>query len=289
MHHKEILTTLDIAHRFGSAFTREELHQYLRFKIDRRRFHAEVETLIRENVIREDNGLLFVRNMQRSDEQRRRWSQAVFRRNRKYLVLLSKMPWVKYIGLTGANSFESCSEEDDLDLFIVTASNRLWLCYVLLVLLTKAMRKRETLCINYLVDEANLEIREKNHFTAIQIIQMIPVYDPVDLQQRLVRQNEWIFNIFPNANPENSRKEFYWVGNGKLSANGKGTRRERVKLLAGVNRKLYRKYADRLRRKFPEVFGAGIMLSEGLAKLNRIDNQDIYGDLLQQSDEGGSS
>lgn len=77
--------------------------------------------------------------------------------------------------MTGANAFESCADQDDIDLFLVTRKNRLWISYVLLVLYSKLIRKRHILCINYLVDEKNLCATRQDYYTAVQIIQMVPL------------------------------------------------------------------------------------------------------------------
>ena len=48
------------------------------------------------------------------------------------------------------------------------------------------------------------------------------------------------------------------------------------RLLTAINRRAYRFYSRRLRRKYPEAFGAGIVVSEGAARLHRIDYGDLY-------------
>lgn len=278
MHHNEILATITIAHHFKSAFNREQLFRYLKSKIDKKTFHSAIDKLIREEIVFEKNNLLFVEDIEEICHKKKSWSKALFKKNIRYLWFLSKIPWIKYIGLTGANSFESCNEEDDIDLFIITSPNRLWICYLTIVLLTKIIRKRQTLCINYLIDENNLEIPEKSYFTAVQIIQMMPVFDNGH-HKKLIKENPWIFKILPNANFNNNTDSFY------LLRKVNNTEKEKaisLKMLSSVNRKIYKLYAKRLERKFPESFGNGILLSEGMAKLNRIDNSEIYEKLFCQ-------
>lgn len=285
MYRNEVLATITVAHHFGSAFSREQLHKYLRFKMDEKTFHAVIDGLIDDQLISERNNMLFSEDIENICLQKKKWSKELFNKNRKYLLFLSAMPWVKYIGLTGANSFESCGEKDDIDLFIITAPDRLWICYLALVLLTKLIGKRKTLCVNFLVDENNLEIREKSYFTAIQIAQMMPVYDS-GFHERLIRENGWISEILPNARLGLSLEKFYLLRNGDGFRNGK---LRGSKIYSGINRKIYEKYSDRLKRKFPESFGKGILLGEGMAKLNRVENHDIYENLFKQIYEAMNS
>jgi hypothetical protein len=162
-------------------------------------------------------------------------------------------------------------------LFIITSPNRLWICYLILVLFTKLIGKRETLCINYLVDENNLAIQEENYFTALQMIQMMPVYDS-GLHKRLIDENSWIFKVLPNATLTGPSDGFYRLDSRtSFKANG-----NHFNVFTQINRKIYDKYSKRLKRKFPDSYGTGIQLKEGVAKLNRIDNNDVYERLFSQ-------
>ena len=252
--------------------------------MDETAFHSVINDLVEANIISEKDNLLFIEDTVDMCYQKKDWSKALFKKYRKYLRLISKMPWVKYIGLTGANSFESCNETDDIDLFIITSPNRLWICYLMLVLFTKLIGKREILCINYLVDESNLAIREENYFTAVQIIQMMPVYDH-GLQKKLIKENPWIFKILPNATLNGPPDAFYLLGNhNSFKANGNHSN-----MFTRINRKIFSRYSNRLKSKFPDAFGNGIRLEEGVAKLNRIDSHDIYEKLFSQIFEAMNS
>lgn len=284
MHRNELLATITIAHHFGSAFSRAQLYNFLRFGMEEKEFHSMIDELIEVDIVSEKDNLLFMEDTLDLCQQKRDWSKALFKKHRKYLLMISKMPWVKYIGLTGANSFESCHETDDIDLFIITSPNRLWICYLTLVLFTKLIGKRKTLCINYLVDENNLAIHDQNYFTAVQIVQMMPVYDH-GLQERFIKENPWIFKFLPNATLNGAPDGFYLLGNhNSFKSNGKYSN-----LFTRINHTIFSKYSSRLKKKFPDVFGNGIRLEEGVAKLNRIDSHDIYEKLFSQIYEAMNS
>ena len=134
------------------------------------------------------------------------------------------------------------------------------------------------MCVNYLVDENNLEIKEQSYFTAIQIIQMMPVFDNGH-HKKLIKQNPWIFKKLPNASFDYEMDSFYLLKKENESQQNKGIA---LKMLSSVNQRIYKWYAKRLERKFPKSFGNGIVLSEGIAKLNRVDNHDIYERLFNQ-------
>lgn len=278
MPHKEVLATIHLAHHFQSAFTVDQVYRYLRVRMCRKQFESTVEDLKRCNLIFEKNGVLFTRDLQKSYQQKERFSKDIFRRHKPYLSIISRIPWVKYVALTGANAFESCQTRDDVDLFLITKSNRLWICYLALVLFSKAIRKRDTLCINYLVDEQNLHIRQHDYYTAVQILQMIPLFDN-DFNKKIIENNRWIFNFLPNACPELVKDRFYLLRNGYHKPENKA---EQSGFFFRLNRVIYKKYKQRLAAKYLREFGKGIVLDEGLAKLNRINHQDIYEEIYQK-------
>lgn len=260
-----------LAHYFQSAFSRDQVYRYLRVRMEREHFDDAVEALKRRDIIFERGDILFIRDLEASLREKQHWSRDLFLRHKHYLSLISRIPWVKYLALTGANAFESCRAQDDIDLFLVTQKDRLWLCYLALVLFSKALRKRKVFCINYLVDEENLHIRQQDYYTAVQIMQMAPLLEN-GFSQRLIESNPWIFQFLPNARPGFEAKRFYCLPNGRHH-NGKIRRWRWISTLNGL---VYRGYTRRLAKKYPREFGRGIVLDQGLAKLNRLDHQDIY-------------
>lgn len=278
MPHKEVLATIHLAHHFQSAFTVDQVYRYLRVRMSRQQFEFILEDLKHRGLIFEKNSVLFTRDLQKSYQQKKRSSKNIFRQHKRYLSIIARMPWVKYAALTGANAFESCQTHDDVDLFLITKSNRLWICYLALVLFSKVIRKRDTLCINYLVDEQNLHIRQHDYYTAVQILQMIPLFDNA-FNKRIIEDNRWIFDFLPNACPELAKDRFYLLRNGYHKPENKS---EQSGFFSRLNRVIYEKYNRRLSAKYPREIGEGIVLGEGSAKLNRINHQDIYEEIYRK-------
>jgi len=281
----EILATVELAHYFRSAFTPYQVWRLLLIKLEYDKFIRTICELVNEKKLREKNGHLYRKNYLEQSEAKKSYSRTIFINNKFYLRILSKLPFIKYIGLTGANAFESCTENDDIDLFVVTDKNRLWVSYILIVLFSKLLGKRNIFCVNYLVDENNLTIKHQNYYTAVQLMHMIPLFDG-EMNIKLVKSNEWICNYLPNADDRLPVNPFYLIKaesrNGKSSDNLNIDEKDILTLL---NRFIYRKYSARLKRNFPQAFGKGIILTEGIAKLNRHDYQDIYQKIYKEIKE----
>lgn len=277
MPHRQILATVLLAHHFESAFTPDQVYRYLRVPMSRTQFVAHLGDLKASGRVWERDGALFAESLAETHRRKRGWSRALFAAHRPVLGLLTRFPWVRFMALTGANSFESCRQRDDIDLFIVTRRGRLWLCYGLLALFSKLVGRRGLLCINYLVDEDHLAIEPRDYYTAVQIVQMVPLLDG-ETGDRLLAANPWLFEVLPNAAAQMGGLTGYRLRTAPSRESRAGG------LLSRLNRSVYRRYARHLAAKFPADMGSGIVLGEGLAKLNRVDHHDIYESIYRRID-----
>src|SRR5574338_596916 len=96
----------------------------------------------------------------------------------KMTKLIAKFPYVRAILLSGSISKGYMEKDSDVDYFIITNPNRLWVARLLLMAFKKIflLNSRKIFCINYFVDTEKLEIEEKNIFTATELVTLIPTY-----------------------------------------------------------------------------------------------------------------
>lgn len=114
-----------------------------------------------------------------------------------YSRLIRSFPFVRAIAISGSLSKNVMHRNGDIDYFIITSSGRLWLCRTLLILFKKLflLNSRKYFCLNYFVDEENLEIIDKNIFTAVEITHLVPVYNPL-LIEDMKKRNAWTEKYF---------------------------------------------------------------------------------------------
>lgn len=116
---------------------------------------------------------------------------------------IAQFPFVRAVMASGSLSKNYMDEKSDLDFFIVTFPNRLWIARTLLVLYKIVFLKNshKFLCINYFVDVHHLEIEEKNIFTATEVATLLPLHG-AEYYQKLHRANSsWLTKYFPNFRP----------------------------------------------------------------------------------------
>jgi predicted nucleotidyltransferase len=113
---------------------------------------------------------------------------------------LFHFPYVRGIGISGSLSKNFADEDADIDFFIITAPNRLWIARTIMHLVKKLSflaGKQDWLCMNYYIDETALEISEKNIFTATELITLLPAYGNGTITS-FFEKNEWAASYYPN-------------------------------------------------------------------------------------------
>jgi hypothetical protein len=113
--------------------------------------------------------------------------------------IIARFPYVKGLAVSGSLSKNYGSEKTDIDFFIITAANRLWIARTIMHLYKKftfLTGRHNWFCMNYYVDEAVPEIEEKNIFTAIEIITLLPMHGR-SVMDNFMRSNRWTKAYFP--------------------------------------------------------------------------------------------
>jgi hypothetical protein len=133
------------------------------------------------------------------EERRRREarSRAFLRRHRQLLTLVCALPYVRMVALSGSIAHLNLEGDGDLDLFIVTRGRRVWSVTVGVVLLAKLMRRRRSVCANFVVADSRLALEQQDLFTASQIVHLKPLAGP-DVLRRLVAANPFVGGFYPN-------------------------------------------------------------------------------------------
>ena len=112
---------------------------------------------------------------------------------------ISKFPFVRGICISGGLSKNYYDKNSDIDYFVITKANRLWLCRTLFTLFYKTLSKKnkEFYCLNYFISEADLVIPDRNQFVATELVYLLPTINH-DLYLSVLEANSWYLKSFPN-------------------------------------------------------------------------------------------
>lgn len=168
-------------------------------------FTANIECKDGYFFIKGREGIIYKRTI------RKRFSQRKMKIAKRATKIISLIPNVRMVGITGSLAMENAKKENDIDMIVVTKKGRLWttrsLVYLLLKLFGFSLRKpqnsreEDKLCMNMWLDESDLvwSKSDRNAFSAHEILQIIPLFDVKGTYKRLLQKNIWALNYWPNA------------------------------------------------------------------------------------------
>jgi hypothetical protein len=113
------------------------------------------------------------------------------------LTLITRMPFVRMVALSGSLAHLNADAQADLDLFVVTSPRRVWLVTVAALALARLFGWRKRLCLNYIVSERALWVAPADLFSANQIVHLQPVKG-VDTYRRFLDANRFVERFYPN-------------------------------------------------------------------------------------------
>lgn len=160
--------------------------------------------------VKEKDGYLFFEGREEIVEifkHREKISRGKLLKAEKLTKLLSLIPWVKMVAVTGSVAASNAKEDDDIDLLIITSPNRVWLTRLLSALvldLFKVRRKRhdscekDKLCLNMYLSQDKLEFEKKDVYTAYELTLLKPIYSKEDTYDNLLLENSWVNSYLPN-------------------------------------------------------------------------------------------
>ena len=121
----------------------------------------------------------------------------IMEKARKKACFIAKFPYVEAVGISGSLSKGYYDQKSDIDFFVITKPDKLWLCRTLLMLYKKIflLNSRKFFCINYFIATSNLEIEEKNRFTATELKTLIPMQGKTVFEE-FYRKNLWVTDYF---------------------------------------------------------------------------------------------
>ncbi len=104
---------------------------------------------------------------------------------------------------------KNADDDDDIDLIVITTTNRLWLSRFMLYLIApilgiKRRKPREKMvkdkiCFNLFLDENHLKINPQSLFLAHEICQIQPILNKSKTYEKFLWENRWVEKYLPNA------------------------------------------------------------------------------------------
>jgi predicted nucleotidyltransferase len=195
----ESLKTILYFSIFRYPLTLEEIHGYTN-NVSINETNSELEFLISDEIIKKiDTFYIYNKDLDSVTKRLKGNLQAqkaliIAKKRAKYIA---KFPFVMAVGVSGSLSKGYYDDESDIDFFVITKPNKLWICRTLLMAYKKIflLNSRKYFCINYFISSHQLEIEEKNRFTATELKTLIPMQGK-EIFSAFYKENNWIKDYF---------------------------------------------------------------------------------------------
>lgn len=200
---ENILATLAYFDLFSYPLTKGEMYLFLGKKHPGDVFSNALNSLLRAGIIHQFDKFYTLKNdhhlvIKRINGNKK--AAELIKIAERVGKILIKFPYVRGVAISGSLSKNFADEFADIDLFIITAKNRLWIARTIMHCfkkLTFLVNKEHYFCMNYYIDAQQLEIPEKNIYTAIEICTLMPLEGDVEFE-KFYAANAWTRSYLPN-------------------------------------------------------------------------------------------
>lgn len=233
-----IFKTLSYASLFDYPLTKGELWRYLIWESKKKPnlflFSKQLNSLLNQKKIFQiKRDYLLKKNYSWTVKREKAEIEARYKISvaQKITKILSVIPTIELIGLSGRLALGTAKKEDDIDLFVVTSPKTLWLtrALILIILFLLGVKKgpeqrivSNKICLNMLVDRNHLKLpkKEQDLFSAHEVAQMTTIFERNNCYKDFLNQNMWIRKYLPNCvflrnSPSRSpfRHRGFWIEN----------------------------------------------------------------------------
>jgi len=202
--HNEVLKTLLYYDIWHYPLTARELFAFLPVNsISLLEFNKRLREMVVGRYILEHDDYYFVRGKSRSVVSQRvakaHHARKLWRMARISMHIIKRFPFVRAVFVSGELSKNATNHMSDVDFFIVTAPNRLWITRSLLIMFKKLflLNKKKYFCLNYFATSDHLQLDDQNIFLASEIAHLKPLYNSALFFEYMIA-NMWIITYFPN-------------------------------------------------------------------------------------------
>ena len=157
------------------------------------------------------DGYLFASTIQSEKErlEKEQMSAAKLRSAAEFATILTRLiPFIRTVAVTGSVAYGSAGKWDDIDLFIITKQNRLWLSALMALVLVRIRKLLgiappylSPFCLSYIHDERGFASESQKNRTnplfARELLKARPVAG-MSHYTKILEENGWVANFYSN-------------------------------------------------------------------------------------------
>lgn len=212
---KSIFSTLAFFDMFDYPLTVIEIHKFL-FNPPKEIGVMEINQIINEelkNKIEKKDGFYFLKNRQKNIETKQvryKESFSKYKKAKKTALIFSKIPFVELIAIGNYIPVNNSKASSDIDFFIITKKNRIWITRFICIIISQIFGWRPTeknhkdkICLTFFTSEDNLNFEhllldENDIYFIYWLANLYPIYNNNKTFEKFMESNAWIKKYLPN-------------------------------------------------------------------------------------------
>lgn len=294
---ESIISTLSYFDLFEYPLTKEELFRFLytggsKESISYPEFCERLEQLSLENKY----GYYFLPGRESVVELRRQrlmYNEQKLRLAERAVKMIRSVPFLRAVFVCNSVGAGTAKYGSDVDFFIITAPNRIWLVRFftnlilrLFGLRTYGNKSANRICLSFYTDTEHLDlspwkIADDDIFLIYWLYQLVPIFDPNNWREKILSANLWTNIFLPNAASQLPEDYLNQVWPTSLSS---GWQKVWEKMWQGAYGDLLEKQArdwQMMKLKFSIKEKANnndksVVLDKGVIKLHENDRREFY-------------
>lgn len=208
-----IVETIAFFDLFLFPLTTNEILKYLRVKTDYVDVSSELERLVEKKVVERKGGLFFLPGKGDQEEERKKrynYSDRKFKIALKMAKIFRFIPWIRLVCVANLIGRDNLRDKSDIDLFIISDKNRLWLTRFFAVLIAKFLNVRpqknntkDKICLSFFISEEQMDMSlvrngEDDIYFNYWFLNLAPIYSRENSYADFIKSNSRILDEFPN-------------------------------------------------------------------------------------------
>lgn len=265
---------------FDYPVTAYEVWRYL----DKQAVFTEIiftlDDLVHKNILGKKNGFYYLLGREAIIDIRQRrfnYSCAKIKKARLFIKLFSFFPFIKLVAVANSIGAYNLRQGSDIDFFIITATNRIWLSRFISAGLAKVLRlrptgqnKKDKICLSFYITESalnlkNLELADGDPYFYYWLRGLRPIYNKNKAWVNFLQANNLLLDNKVNK-LDNLKQEEHLSINIKPRCQRLGTALEKI-----VKKIQLKIMAEPLRLAMNN--SDGVVISDQILKLYLVDNR----------------
>ncbi|MDA3839712.1 MAG: hypothetical protein PF572_01355 [Patescibacteria group bacterium] len=208
-----IVETIAFFDLFSFPLTVNEVLKYLKLKSNYVDVSDKLQVLVEKKIVERKGGLFYLYGKEEYVQERKKrynYSDRKLKIALKMTTLFRFIPWIRLICVANLIGRDNLRDKSDIDLFIVSDKNRLWLTRFFAVMLAKLLNVRpqkndtkDKICLSFFVSVEQMDMSlvrkgENDIYFNYWFLNLAPIYSRGNSFTEFIESNKKIIDEFPN-------------------------------------------------------------------------------------------